>query len=543
MDQHQYCFNPHRVQSMHQEEVLHHRMDFEPYQPQTNAFARPPLTIPSPTPWSEPRLLFLPPKPLVHLNRVTNPRPTLPLSRGRHSQTPDGAGNRSKKIGRKKNGRSNDPPRRKRQYTVFFERIPNTEEGWRKARNELGLTNLEDIAKAIDDIIWLGSDCEESRIPRDMTDYIAHRARKAERIGGSDEVTFPSRYGHVVFLGECCVARQLERRENSIDRAVENFFDNTISSARSSKRRRVSKKTQQMYEKVPSWIARQQELLFERCGHLASEMFLHAALSLSNFDSLSRSGPDDLFREETMAKIPSNMVSSLETELPFYLPFIVWARIRLHTGIDCYEQLEPALDVTKFTPADFQRWFEIYQQNTTKPTPGNKRPSSEVQSEPTRKRQRTGPRMPDRSPLHTAASGVSGALAQAGDSAPSLLIGSNADEGVTEQGLHSHRLPQMPTDVGADQFTPSFTLESGCGTAFHGSQLEKPAGYVYDLTGPVDQAPAQLENITFPFTWSRYGVTGATIPSEEFGSGIDWNHISYLEPAYRENRVYYMSGQ
>ncbi|KAK1503887.1 uncharacterized protein CCOS01_16962 [Colletotrichum costaricense] len=488
---------------MHQEEVLRHRMDFEPYQPQTNTFARSSLTISSPMPLSEPRPLSLPPTPPAHLNRVTNPRPTLPLSRVWHLQTPDSVRNGPKKIGRAKD--PSRPP--KGQYTAFFERVPDTQDGWLAARERLGLTNLEGIAKAINDILWFGSDCEESRIPRDMTDYIAHRARKAERIGGSDEVTFPSRY------------------------------------ARSSKRRRVNKKTQQMYENVPSWIARQQESLFERCGHLASEMFLHAALSLSSFDSLSRSGPDDLFRKDTMAKIPSNMTSSLETELPFYLPFIVWARIRLHTGIDCYEQLGPALGVTKFTPADFQRWFEIYQQNTTKPTPGNKRPSSEVQSEPTGKRQRTGPQRPDGLPPHTAASGLSGALAQAGDSAPSLLIGSNADEGVTEQGLHSHRLPQMPIDVGADQFTPSFTLESGCGTAFHGSQLEKPAGYVYDLTGPVDQAPAQLENITFPFTWSRYGVTDATIPSEEFGSGIDWNHISYLEPAYRENRVYYMSGQ
>ncbi|KAK1659840.1 hypothetical protein BDP55DRAFT_733004 [Colletotrichum godetiae] len=243
-----------------------------------------------------------------------------------------------------------------------------------------------------------------------------------------------------------------------------------------------------------------------------------------------------------MAKIPSNMISSPQTKLPFYLPFIVWARIRLHTGIDCHEQLGPALGATKFTQADFQRWFEIYQQNTTKPTTGNKRPLSEVQPEPTRKRQRTGPQRPDRSPLHTAASGVSGALVQAGDLALSLLVGSNADKGVLEQGLQNHRLPQMPTYGGADQLTPSFALEFGRETAFHGLQLEKPAGYMHNLTGPVDQLPAELESITAPFIGSRYDVIGATIPSESFWSVFDWNQISRLEPAYHEDRGRYMSG-
>ncbi|KAF4772747.1 hypothetical protein HER10_EVM0010508 [Colletotrichum scovillei] len=538
MDQHQYCFNPHRVQSMHQEGAPHHRMDFEPYQPQTNAFARSSLTILSPTPWSEPRPLVPPPTPPAHLNRVTNPSPTLPLSRVWHSQTPDSVRNRPKKTGRTK-----DSPRLpKRQYRVFFQKVPDTEDGWLGARKRLGLTNLEGIAKAIDDILWFGSDCGESCIPRDMTDYITHRAGKAESIGGPDRVTSLSRYSHVVFLGECCVARQLEMRTELIDEAIKQFLHNTLSPARSSERTGAGSKTQRMYENVPVWITRQEESLFRHRGHLASEMFLHGAMSLSNFDSLSRSGPDHRFRKETMAKIPSNMISSLETELPFYLPFIVWARIRLHTGIDCYEQLGPALGVTKFTPDDFQRWFKIYQQNTTKPTTGNKRPLSEVQSEPTGKRQRTSLQRPDRSPLDTAASGVSGALAQAGDSAPSLLIGSSADKSVLEQGLQSNRLPQMPTNVGADQFTPSFTLEFGCETAFHGSQLEKPAGYMHDLTGPVDQLSAELENITAPFIGSRYDVAGATIPSESFWSGIDWNQISRLEPAYHEDRVRYMSG-
>ncbi|KAK1659841.1 hypothetical protein BDP55DRAFT_332996 [Colletotrichum godetiae] len=283
MDQHQYCFNPHHVQSMHQEEVLRYRMDFEPYQSQNNALARSSLTIASSMPLSEPRPLFPPPIPPTHHNRVPNPSPTLPLSRGWHLQTPDSVRSRPKKT-----GRANDPLRLpKRQYTVFFQRVPDTEDGWHEARNRLGLTNLEGIAKAIDDIIWFGSDCPESWISRDMTDYIAHRARKAERIGGSDRVTFLSRYGHVVFLGECCVARQLLTSKNSIDRAVKSFFDNTISSARSSERTSASRKTQQMYEKVPLWITRQQELLFERCGHLASEMFLHGTAISENRVSVS----------------------------------------------------------------------------------------------------------------------------------------------------------------------------------------------------------------------------------------------------------------
>ncbi|KAK1658543.1 hypothetical protein BDP55DRAFT_637768 [Colletotrichum godetiae] len=536
MDQHECCFNSHRVQSMHQEEVLRHRMDFEPYRSQTNALARSSLTIPSSMPLLE--QLSLPPTPPAHIDRGPNRSPTLPLSRVWHLQTPDTVKNRAKNIGRTK-----DPPRLpKRQYTKFFQRVPDTKDGWLEARDRLGLTNLEGIAKAIDDIIWFGNDCELPWILKDMKDYIAHRAGKSMSIGGPDRGTLLSRYGHVVFLGECCVARQLGISKELIDNAVENFLDNTISSARSSKRTCAGRKTQQMYGKVPSWITGQEQSLFDHCGHLASEMFLHAAMSLSNFDSLSRSGPDQRFREKIMAKIPSDTISSPQTELPFYLPFIVWACIRLHTGIDCYEQLEPALGATKFTEADFQKWFEIYQRNTTKPITGRKRHLDDVQPQPISKQQRTDSQRSCRSPPHTAASALSGALAQEGSSAPSLLIGSNANKGAPEQGLQNHRLPQIPTCVGADQFTPSFALEFGRETTFHGSQLEKPAGYVYDLTGPVDQPPAQLENITVPFTGPRDDIIGATISSESFWSGFDWNQISRLEPAHHEDRVRYMSG-
>ncbi|KDN68950.1 hypothetical protein CSUB01_12211 [Colletotrichum sublineola] len=289
-----------------------------------------------------------------------------------------------------------DPPQ---QLYSFLRTIPKGEKEWKDKRAGLGLTNLEGVVKLLDDIMSAGCQAErldQSRVQGNIPAYITRRASEAISVRGDlNRFQILSSFDALVFMGECRVALQQGMDQVLIDNLMNTFLPNPATSTRSDR-------TLQMYQKVPVWITKQTNKLYTRLGHRASEIFLYAAMTISNYDKLSRPGLEDEFlRAVNDILTPAGTLASpeLQAELPLYLPFIVWTRILIQTGIDCYSQLQDALGYSgQFSPEDFRRWLSIYQQKSSR-FPERETASGFVTDpppEPVSKRRRTDPQI-DRS--------------------------------------------------------------------------------------------------------------------------------------------------
>ncbi|KAK1992474.1 hypothetical protein LX36DRAFT_296050 [Colletotrichum falcatum] len=321
-------------------------------------------------------------------------------------------------------------------------------------------------------------------------------------------------------------------------------------------------------------------------------------MTISMYDTLSRSGSANQFRQEVINTTPAEVCASPElqaepeAELPFYLPFIVWARILLRTGIDCYSQLKDALGSSEqFSQEDFRRWLNIYLQKTSRfPEQETLSELATDPPEPTAKRRRIDPPNRRTSMCCTAAvPGQSGNPVQTGDSTACPLIGSHTDESVHEQAgvpismrgsnvddmtdtdaVRSGKgLSQTVTTEGAmlnnyfpDTFHPlsgTVPLASNSNRGFpdildnHGVgqmaesfQLSPETAVHGPQPGNSDsllaQPPAHIGNMSGPADWPQQGdihSPGFLCPS--FSSRINGFDITSLVPVYLEDHIVHIA--
>ncbi|KAE9566682.1 hypothetical protein CGMCC3_g17181 [Colletotrichum fructicola] len=112
------------------------------------------------------------------------------------------------------------------------------------------------------------------------------------------------------------------------------------------------------YRQVPYKLSLWMINLYEICGYAAFELFLYANRPVSGYDRLVRSASIDLvFRAEAPSLIPIELrKKDPQTDLTFYLPFLIWASFLVNVRIDCFDQLRRrSFPLAGHTSADFKR--------------------------------------------------------------------------------------------------------------------------------------------------------------------------------------------
>ncbi|KAK2006172.1 hypothetical protein LZ32DRAFT_651941 [Colletotrichum eremochloae] len=397
---------------------------------------------------------------------------------------------------RTKINRSTNP---RQQLDIFLRTIPKGENDWEGKRVCLGLTSLDGIVKLLDDIMSAGCQgqhSDKSPLRGNMPAYITSSASGQRNIGdGSERARILSSFGALVFMGECLVALKHNMDLELVDKAVGDFLFNSGLS-----RDGLKRKTLQMYRKVPEWITRQADQLYPPCRHRAFEIFLYAAMTIPNYDRLSRSISDDEFLQKAIDTVtsaetpaPPELQAELLAKLPIYLPFVVWARILIQTGIDCYNQLQDALGYSgQFSPEVFRRWLNIYQQKSSR-FPARETTSGLVtdpQPESVPKRRRIDSTTPRASIHPTVAPEQPGSSDQTGDSTPCPLVGSNPDESIHQAGV-----PNSMSGSDGNTMTATDTVHFGKG-------LSQTMTAEEAMLGANNQPQAHMNG---PADWSQHG--------------------------------------
>nr|XP_036584396.1 uncharacterized protein CTRU02_05471 [Colletotrichum truncatum]KAF6793914.1 hypothetical protein CTRU02_05471 [Colletotrichum truncatum] len=246
------------------------------------------------------------------------------------------------------------------QVQKFLGELPRDEQEWQKIRKRTGLMDAEGIRNAFSDIMSTSFQAEYYEPRPSLRSHLFRSpvgTATRDRDDNNEQLNTFSEFRTLVFVGECCVALKrgaTTEHVNNVMRQV--YFSQTI-----------EPQTLQKYRQVPARITKQMGHLYEHLypnnKHRAFELFLHAKMSVSNYDKLSRADPADL-----LAKIKSIITSDTELDapvhelhasLPFYLPFVIWARIFLQHGKDTFDEVNEVFQVENFTKADFHGWLRF----------------------------------------------------------------------------------------------------------------------------------------------------------------------------------------
>ncbi|KAK1844261.1 hypothetical protein CCHR01_13112 [Colletotrichum chrysophilum] len=191
-------------------------------------------------------------------------------------------------------------------FSTFRNSIPQTPQAWLAKRHDFGLTTTDGIRAAFRRLIV--SDIPQpysatSTVRDNVRRYVTSKSRRSACLSTIEDV---------IFLGECDIALGLGVNLSKVNNAMEKYLSSS-----------TSKDVLRHYRKVP----------------------------------LRSASTDSVFRAEAPSLIPTEVrKKGLQTDLAFYLPFLIWASILLNTKIDCFDELRRRnFPLAGHTSADFRR--------------------------------------------------------------------------------------------------------------------------------------------------------------------------------------------
>ncbi|KAI3534051.1 hypothetical protein CABS02_13372 [Colletotrichum abscissum] len=231
------------------------------------------------------------------------------------------------------------------ELAAFCRSIPRVLQDWKRKRHTLGLTTTDGIRAVFFHLIL-----PNGRPTALQTTANQHALDEHYVASLSGDKRAPcaglSVVRDLVFFGECRVALELDTTVAKVDEVIEQYMSNIN-----------EKKTSQHYRNVPRKITRWMDQLYGVCGCAVFELFLHAERTIANYDTLARSSQiDTAFPKHVQPLIPTELCKKdTPPKLTFYIPFLVWASIRLTRNEDLFDNVRKAFGTKKFEHSDFRR--------------------------------------------------------------------------------------------------------------------------------------------------------------------------------------------
>ncbi|KAK1656765.1 hypothetical protein BDP55DRAFT_687882 [Colletotrichum godetiae] len=228
---------------------------------------------------------------------------------------------------------------------TFCNSVPKDFNAWREKRHSLGITSTDGIQVAFRNLVVPNGKPTPLSTPADPDAVIQ---QYAESTSGDSNWRHAglSTMEDLVFLGECRVAIELGIGVEKVDEVIEQYLCS-----------KMCPKTLHQYRDVPLKVSNWMGQLYDHCGCVGFELFLHADRTIPSYSALARS-PDikTAFLERVRPLIPTELCEKdAPPRLAFYLPFLVWASILLRLEEDRFDDVCRAFPTNKFEHSDFEQ--------------------------------------------------------------------------------------------------------------------------------------------------------------------------------------------